>query len=123
MMEENITTEKRKWGVVTLFKLIIGSFLAIVRGEFILKLKVDKYLLDIAYTFFLFAMVILFSMLVDNTLAKVERNNNLLKELNVEYTEKTYELVKLNRRSTVNDMLKKKGSKVGEREKEVIVLK
>lgn len=122
-MEESSNIEKRKWGLVTIFKLLIGSFLAIVRGEFILKLKVDKYLLHIAYTFFLFAMVILFSMLVDNTLAKVERNNELLKELNVEYTEKTYELAKLNRRSTVDEMLRRQGSKVREREKEVVILK
>ena len=122
MMEEEVKN-KRKWKIGDIFRLIGKGFLLIIRGEFIYKLKVEKYLPHIAYTFFLFAMAILFSMLVDMTMAKEEQNKEVIKELEVEYVEKSYELVKLDRRTTVDQILGKEGSKVREREKEVIVLR
>jgi len=115
--------EERKWKISDLVALLLNSIKAIFRGEFLLKLKVSKYFLHIAYAFFLFSLVILFSLGVDTTLSKVETNKAILKDLETEYAQKTFELARLNRRSTLDEMLKEKGSKVTEPQKQATILK
>ena len=103
--------------------LLKNSFVAIIRGQFLLRLKVGNYLPQIAYTFFLFAMAILFSLMVDSTLSKVETNKTRLRDLSVEHTQKEYELIMLCRRSTVSNSLIEKGSVVAEPEQPASHLK
>ena len=99
-----------------------NSFVAVVQGQFLLRLKVDKVFLQVAWTFFLFAMFILFGLGVDVTLSKVERNKKELQELEILHTQKRYELITLNRRSTVSQLLKENGSPVAEPEKPAATL-
>ncbi|MCQ2175560.1 MAG: hypothetical protein MJY80_04270 [Bacteroidales bacterium] len=94
--------------------LLKNSLVAILHGEFLLRLKVGNFLPQIAYTFFLFAMIILFTLMVDGTLSKVETNKVRLRNLSVEHTQKEYELIMLSRRSTVSNLLIEKGSTVAE---------
>lgn len=104
-------------------KVVIGSIVDILEGRFLQRLRADKYLPQIAYTFFLFTLMILFSFVVDGTLTKVELNKEVLKNLNVEHTQKEYELIMLNRKSTVADILQAEGSELGSPEKAATVLK
>jgi len=114
-------TEKR-WRLADVGTLLRNSFVAVIKGEFLLRLNIGRYLGQIAWTFFLFTMAILLSFLVDKTLTRVEKNRQLLKELSIERTEKQYELIMLNRRSTVSAILEAQGSAVKEPEKPATVL-
>lgn len=115
-------TGKRKWRIGDIGRFLSASVAAIFKGQFILKLRIDKYFLQIAWTFLLFALMILFSLGVDSTLSKVERNKKVLKELEILHTQKKYELITLNRRSTVSSLLEEKGSAVKEPEKPAITI-
>ena len=104
----------RKWKLSDIGRFFANSAIAIVKGQFLLRLKIDKYFLQIAWTFFLFAMFILFELGVDVTLSKVEKNKKQLQELEILHTQKRYELITLGRRSTVSSLLEGCGSKVAE---------
>ena len=118
----NPETGKRKWKVGDIGRLLWSCIVAVFNGKFILKLKIDKYFPQIAWTFLLFALMILFSMCVDTTLTKVEANKKELQELQILHTQKSYEFVKLGRRSNLGTMLEEAGSKVTEPEKPAIIL-
>lgn len=106
--------ENRKWNIADIGRAIGNSAVAIAKGQFILRLGLDKYFMQIAWTFFLITLIILFGLGVDISLARVEKNNKLLHELEIEYTQKSYELMSLQRRSVVEVHLVDCGSKVGE---------
>jgi len=114
--------KERKWRISDIGRALVNSFVAILQGQFLLRLKVDKVFLQVAWTFFLFAMFILFGLGVDVTLAKVERNKKTLQELEILHTQKRYELITLNRRSTVSRLLRENGSEVAEPEKPAATL-
>ncbi|MCQ2155703.1 MAG: hypothetical protein MJY57_00670 [Bacteroidales bacterium] len=118
MMEENKTF---KLGDILTF--IKNSIPAILRGEFLFRLKVDRFLPHIAWLFFLFAMIIWASLAIEGTMAEVEKNKAILRELEISNAQKTYEVVSLTRRSTVEEMLQDMGSDVKEAEKRATVLK
>lgn len=103
-------------------RLMLNVLKSILKGEFIHKLNVGLFFPQIAYTFFLFTMFILLSLLVDNTLTIMENKKDELNDLKIVKTQKTYELVRLNRRSTVSTLLLESGSEVKEPEKPAIVL-
>ncbi len=111
-----------KWKIRDLGKALLNGLLAIVKGELLLRLQIHRYLLHIAYTFFLFGMMIWISLMTDTTLNKVEQNRKAIRELEISRTQKTYELVSLSRRSTVEDMLHEMGSQVGEPDRPAIRL-
>ena len=114
--------KERKWRISDIGRAIVNSAVAIAKGQFILRLKIDKYFLQIAWTFFLFTMFILFGLGVDVTLSKVEDNKKQLQELEILHTQKRYELITLNRRSTVTRLLKENGSAVTEPQKPATTL-
>lgn len=112
-----------KWKVQDVGRLLKESISAILHGQFLLRLKIGRYFVHIVYTFFLFAMLIWMSLCVDSTLAKVEKNQVALKELEIRHSNLEFELRSLNRRATLEEMLEKSGSKVGEPQKPATVLK
>lgn len=113
---------KRKWKIADIGTFLKNSFVAILKGEFLLRLNVGRYFVHIAYTFFLFAMVIWVSLMIDNTLSKVEKNNKVIQELEIVNSQKTYELVSLSRRSSVNTLLQQMGSDVQEPQQPAVKL-
>lgn len=114
---------ERKWKIGDIGRAIRESLLAIFKGEFLLRLRADKALGHIAYVVLLFMCIILFNIMVDSTLVKVESNKKVLQELEIQYTQRTYELVQLTRRSTVSRLLEESGSQVKEPEVPAKVLK
>ncbi|MBR5385618.1 MAG: hypothetical protein IK143_07140 [Bacteroidales bacterium] len=115
--------EGEKWKIQDVGRLIKESVKAILHGQFLLRLNVGRYFIHIVYTFFLFGMLIWFSLGVDSTLAKVEKNQAAIKELEIEHANLEFELRTLNRRAALDEMLKEAGSKVTEPQKPATVLK
>ena len=105
---------KKTWKIADIGTFLKNSFIAILKGEFLLRLNVGRYFIHIVYAFFLFALVIWISLMIDNTQSKVEKNKRTLQELEIVHSQKTYEIVSLSRRSTVNAMLQEMGSEVQE---------
>ena len=113
----------KTWKIQDIGTWLKNSFRAILKGEFLLRLDVGRYFIHIVYTFFLFAMIIWISLMIEGTMNKVERNKATLRELEIIHTQKTFEVVSLSRRATVNSMLQQMGSKVTEPQNPAIVLK
>ena len=75
-------------------------------------MRLDKYFIHIAYTFLLVWLIILYSMMVQNTLAKVESNRSAVNDLKIFHAQKTVKLVSLGRLQTVEKLLKEQGSEI-----------
>ena len=115
--------EGQKWKIQDVGRLLKESVKAILHGQFLLRLNIGRYFIHIVWTFFLFGMLIWFSLGVDSTLAKVEKNQTAIKELEIEHANLEFELRTLNRRAALEEMLKESGSKVTEPQKPATVLK
>ena len=115
--------EGEKWKIQDVGRLQKESIKAILHGQFLLRLNIGRYFIHIVWTFFLFGMLIWFSLGVDSTLAKVEKNQAAIKELEIEHSNLEFELRTLNRRAALEDLLKESGSKVTEPQKPATVLK
>ena len=107
----------KTWRIQDLGTWLKNSFRAILRGEFLLRLNVGRYFIHIVYTFFLIAMIIWISLMIESTMTKVEKGKAELRELEIVHTQKTFDVVKLTKRSSVEEMLGTMGSKVKEAEK------
>ena len=90
---------------------------AFFRGELLMRLGFDRFFLHIVYTFGLFWAMILMDMMIENTLSKVEKNKDILNELKIYHTEKTVQIVSMDRITTINRMLEDKGSQASFPEK------
>lgn len=112
----------KTWKIQDIGTWLKNSFRAILKGEFLLRLDVGRYFIHIVYTFFLFAMIIWISLMIESTMNKVERNKAVLRELEIVHTQKTFEVVSLSRRTSVNNMLQQMGSKVTEPQHPATVL-
>lgn len=115
--------KEMRWKLADVGSFFKNSFLAMMKGEFLLRLNVGRYFVHIAYTFFLIGVVIWVSLMIETTMARVEKNKLTLRELEIEHSAKTFEVVSLSRRSTVEGMLKEMGSSVGEPEGPATVLR
>ena len=114
---------ERKWKIQDLWRLIKDSARAIWQGRFLLRLNIGRYFIHIIYTFFLFGMMIWMSLEVDSTLAKVEKNQAEIKELEIQRSNLQFELRTLDRRAALEDLLEASGSKVTGPQKPATVLK
>ena len=112
-----------KWNLADVGRFFRNSFSAILKGEFLLRLNVGRYFVHILYAFLLLAVIICVSLMTESTMAKVEQNKQTLKELEIINSARTYELVSLSRRSSVQELLGSMGSKVQEPQKPATVLK
>lgn len=93
----------------------LGATLKNFFSEFLkgtLILRVDKYFPHILYTFALFWLMIILNIFIEGTLSKVEKNREQLAALKIYHSQKIVEMVSLNRVSTVERLLKEKGSDV-----------
>ena len=103
---------QKKKDMKKVFVAIKNTFLAILKGELLLRMRLDKYFIHIAYTFLLVWLIILYSMMVQNTLAKVESNRSAVNDLKIFHAQKTVKLVSLGRLQTVEKLLKEQGSEI-----------
>ena len=102
---------------------IIEVIRSIGRGDLLLRMRVDKLFPYILYTFFLAWVSIWLSFKVEQTMLKVETNKKTIEQLKIDHAKKTYDLVKLNRISTVETMLLEYGSEVKAPDKPADILR
>ena len=114
---------EKTWKIQDLGRGLLNSLKAMMRGEFLLRLNIGRYFIHIVYAFFLFAMVIWLSLMIESTMTKVEKNKAVLQELEIVHTQKTFDLVSLSKRSSVRQLLEEKGSKVTEPQAPATILK
>lgn len=85
---------------------------AIMKGELMLRLNADKYILHIAAIMLGSWSVVLVDIMSEHSMAKLERNKRIVNELKIEHAHKTVSLVKIGRLSTLQNMLERSGSDV-----------
>lgn len=90
---------------------------ATMKGEVLLRMRFDRFFVNVLYIFFLIWVMIFFSLKVDQTLVRMEKNRVELENLKIYHAQKTSELAGYNRLSTIEVMLTKSGSKVAIPEK------
>ena len=98
-------------------------FISLGRGDLLTRLRVDRALPYILYLFFLGCISIWLSYHAEQTMLKVQKNNEIIRTLKIYNAQKTYELVGLDRIATVEQMLEDAGSKVKAPEKPADILK
>jgi len=113
----------KTWKLADIGSFLKNSFIAILKGEFLLRLNVGRYFVHIAYTFLLFGLIIWCSLMIETTLSKVEKNKAELKELEIVHAQKVFEIADVSRRSSVEAQLKALGSRVGEPDKPANLVK
>ncbi|MBR5175586.1 MAG: hypothetical protein IKW89_06605 [Bacteroidales bacterium] len=104
--------KQRKWKLADIGLWLKNAFLATIKGEFLLRLHVNKYFIHIIYTFFLFWVSIWLSLKIEKTLTKVEENRKALQDIEIYHAQKTVELAGMGRMSKIEDMLRDKGSEL-----------
>ena len=102
--------EKKKFRFKDIWTLLKNSFQAILKGEFLLRLNIGRYFIHIASCCLLVAATIWISLLIDNTLTKVQRNRLTIKAQQDTITVLTFELSKATRRTEVEKRLISMGS-------------
>ena len=83
---------------------------ALRNGEFLLRVRADKYYMHIMYLFLLMWVTILLSLQVDKTLSRVGDNKVALERLRIHHAEKEAALVKLHSASAAETRLRELGS-------------
>ncbi len=91
---------------------MVNVFKAIMRGELLLRLRVDKLLIYIIYFFIVCWLSIFIYLRIDQTVLVMEKNKAVLDDLQIYHAQKTCELARYNRMSTVEEMLVESGSDV-----------
>ena len=109
--------EHKKWRFADVGRWLKSAFMAAIKGEFLLRLHVSKYFIDIIVTFFLFWVSIWLSLKIEKTMTRVEENRKVLQETEIYHAQKTVELASMGRMSKIEEMLAEKGSKVSVPEK------
>jgi hypothetical protein len=96
----------------TLWEGIKNAFKALRNGEFLLRIRADKYYMHIMYLFLLMWVTILLSLQVDKTLTKAGDNQAAIDQLRIHHAEKEAALVKLHSASAAEKRLREMGSPV-----------
>ena len=104
-------------------KAIAAFFLSLGRGDLLLRMRVDKALPYILYGFLLGCISIWMSYKTEQAMLKVEKNSETLRTLKIHNAQMTYELVGLDRLSTVEKMLEEMDSDVAAPEKPADILR
>lgn len=101
----------------------VGVFKAIIRGKLLMKLNFDRYYLHIIMVFIMFAIMILFGIVVDSTLTEVEQNKEILKELEIQKADRAYEIYSLERREALEKRLEDQCSSLRKPSRPIHIIK
>lgn len=100
-----------------IWEFVKNSFKAILRGEFLLRLRFDKIFIFIIYFFIICTLNIWLTLEIEQTMLNEEKNKSIIEDLKIYHAQKTCELVSLDRLSTVEELLEKNGSRLAVPEK------
>ena len=93
----------------TIWEGVKNSFKALRNGEFLLRIRADKYYMHIMYLFLQMWVTFLLSLQVDKTLTKAGDNQAAIDQLRIHHAEKEATLVKLHSASAAETRLKELG--------------
>lgn len=112
----------KTWKINNIRTLLKNSLLAVVKGEFLLRLNVGRYFVHIMYVFLLMAASIWLSLMIEDSMARVEKNKAKIRELEIANSQLVFDLAKCERRSEVEARLEEMGSKVTEPDKPATII-
>lgn len=104
-------------------KTFRNLFSAISRGELLLRLRADKYLIHIGYLFLTVWLSLFISLKIDETMVRLENTRRRLEDVKIYHAQKTCELAEYDRLSKVQQLLEQSGSKVALPQKQAERLK
>ena len=90
----------------------IVSRISILSGDMLVERGVDRQLGFIFYCFALVCVIIAWSLMVEQNLVRVQKNERELQELRISYQQRTLDIVGMNNRTRIDKMLKAEGSKL-----------
>jgi len=93
-------------------KRIVDKVVSYLSGDKLIEWGVDRQLGFIFYIFMLICVSIAWSLLVEQNLVQVQKNERALQELRISYQQRTLDLVGMNNRTRIDGMLKAHGSKL-----------
>ena len=91
-------------------KQFVDKVVSYLSGDKLIEWGVDRQLGFIFYIFVIVCVTIAWSLLVEQSLVEVQRNERQLQELRISYQQHTLDLVGMNNRTRIDGMLKSKAS-------------
>lgn len=88
------------------------SRVSFLSGDVLVERGIDRQLGFIFYCFALVCVIIAWSLMVEQNLVKVQKNDRELQELRISYQQRTLDIVGMNNRTRIDKMLKAEGSKL-----------
>jgi len=92
------------------FKKVQKGVLDFASGDFLIKKEVDRQLGFIFYVFCCVCLFIMWSLTVESQLARIQDNEKVIADLKINYQQRTLDLVGMNNRSKVDNLLIKNNS-------------
>lgn len=99
------------------------TILSIGRGDILIRMKVHRLFPYILYAFALGWVSIWLSYKTEQKMLEVEKNKETLETLKIHHAQKTCEIVRMDRISTIEKMLEKSGSELKTPERPADILK
>ena len=93
-------------------KHIVDKVVSYLSGDKLIEWGVDRQLGFFFYLFALVCLTIAWSLMVEQNLVAVQKNEKELQELRISYQQHTLDLVGMNNRTRIDGMLKASGSQL-----------
>ena len=94
------------------FKRLVDKVVSYLSGDKLIEWGVDRQLGFIFYIFLIICASIARSLMVEQDLVRVQKNERTLQELRISYQQRTLDLVGMNNRTRIDGLLKASGSKL-----------
>ena len=93
-------------------KRFMDKLISYLSGDKLIQWGVDRQLGFIFFVFVIICASIAWSLMVEQNLVRVQKNEKTLQELRISYQQRTLDLVGMNNRTRINGLLKASGSKL-----------
>ena len=93
-------------------KRFMDKLISYLSGDKLIQWGVDRQLGFIFFVFVIICVSIAWSLMVEQNLVKVQKNEKTLQELRISYQQRTLDLVGMNNRTRIDGLLKASGSKL-----------
>lgn len=103
---------EKRWKLQNIPKVLGRSIVAIFQGRFLLRLDIGRYIIHILYCFFLIALTIYLSLMIDSTNRRVEENKAVIAEQEAVITILNFETEKAGSKAEITKRLEETGSSV-----------
>lgn len=94
-------------------KKVKGWVKAVINGEILLKLGLDRYLPHMLVAFLCFAVVIYAKIRIDDVMIELERSTSELETVRIMHAQKTCEYVGLEKLGAIEELIEEKGLEIG----------